>query len=192
MKAKREDKNLIITLLVDSFKDNQSVNYIVKQDNYRLKRIRALMDYSFELCFLFGEVFIAEDHHACALILLPQNKTTTLFTIWLDIKLIVKAITIGGILKALRRESQIKKIQPKQNMVYLWFIGVDSLEQQKGLGSRLLQEILEMAKSMQLPVFLETSTLKNLPWYERFGFEIYNSLELGYKLFFLKKVFDTK
>ena len=36
-------------------------------------------------------------------------------------------------------------------------------------------------------VCLETSTLKNLLWYERFGFEIYNQPELGCILFFLKR-----
>jgi GNAT superfamily N-acetyltransferase len=190
IKAKRKDKDVILKLLTDAFQDNLSVNYIVKQDDYKLKRIRALMDYSFEVCYLFGDIFLTEDHSACALILFPQLKKTTLFTIWLDIKLSFTAITLGGTFKAMERERKIKKIQPKQDMLYLWFIGVAPAEQHKGHGSSLLTDILEIANNLNLPVFLETSTLKNLSWYKRFGFEIYNKLDLGYSLFFLKKIFD--
>jgi hypothetical protein len=96
IKAKREEKDVILKLLTDAFQDNLSVNYIVKQDGYKLKRIRALMDYSFEVCYLFGNIYLTEDHSACAMILFPQLKKTTFFTIWLDIKLIFTAITLGG------------------------------------------------------------------------------------------------
>jgi ribosomal protein S18 acetylase RimI-like enzyme len=72
-------------------------------------------------------------------------------------------------------------------MYYLWFIGVDRNEQNKEIGSALIKEVIEDAHFKQKPVYLETSTLKNIPWYEKFGFQIYNELDLGYSLFFLKK-----
>lgn len=55
-KATYRDKDLIVDILAKSFDTNQSVNYIVKQDNRRLQRIKALMDYSFEVCYLFGDI----------------------------------------------------------------------------------------------------------------------------------------
>jgi len=36
-----------------------------------------------------------------------------------------------------------------------------------------------MQNEEKLPVYLETSTLTNVPWYQRFGFEIYGKSELG-------------
>jgi GNAT superfamily N-acetyltransferase len=185
--TKREDKNQVVNLLVQSFKDNLSVNYIVRQDEYKLKRILALMDYSFELCFLFGKVWLSDDRQACALILYPQLKKTSLYTIWLDIKLICQAIGLSGILKTLRRESMIKKMQPKEPMAYLWFIGVDPLHQHKGAGTHLLQEIIKSANDDQLPIYLETSTKRNIPWYESFGFINYDKLDFGYQLLFFKR-----
>lgn len=41
-------------------------------------------------------------------------------------------------------------------------------------------------------MYLETSMPENLPWYERFGFRIYDRLELGYTLYFLKKEATVK
>jgi len=75
----------------------------------------------------------------------------------------------------------------KKLMYYLWFIGVDPDQQNKGIGSSLIKEVIEEAHSQQRPVYLETSTLKNIPWYEKFGFKIYNELNLGYRLYFMKK-----
>ncbi len=187
-RANPEDKNLIIDLLTKSFDSNLSVNYIVKQDNSRIKCIQALMEYSIDVCWMFGDVFLSDDNKSCALILYPQQKKTTWKSIWLDAKLIASAIGVGGIIKTMKRESLIKNLQPKQPMAYLWFIGVDTLYQHQGIGSSLLQEIVLKAIDENLPIYLETSTLKNIPWYERFGFEIYNELNLDYTLFFLRNI----
>jgi hypothetical protein len=125
IKAEAVDKTTVINILSYSLKDNQSVNYVVRNDKNSFERIKALMDYSFELCSMFGEVWLSDDKKACALILFPHDKRTTAKSIWLDIKLIFQAIGIFGITKTLKREAQIHKIQPKEKMAYLWFIGVD-------------------------------------------------------------------
>jgi ribosomal protein S18 acetylase RimI-like enzyme len=101
--------------------------------------------------------------------------------------LILSCIGIENIKKALSRESKIKQLQPKELMYYLWFIGVNPEYQNEGIGSVLLSEIIEDSENKKRPIYLETSTLKNLPWYKKFGFEIYNELDLSYKLFFLKR-----
>jgi hypothetical protein len=180
------EKQIVIDLLTWSFSDNQSVNYIIRQDESKTKRVRALMDYSYEVCKEFGEVLLSDDEKACALVLYPQNKRITMKSIWLDLKLIFNAVGLNNVGKAFDRESKIKNLQPQIHMMYLWFIGVDPEHQHLGIGSSLLKEVLEKAGKDNLPTYLETSTLKNLPWYEKYGFEIYNRLELGYTLFFLK------
>lgn len=185
--ANYEDKELIIKILSSSFDTNESVNYIAKQDHKRIKRINSLMEYSFEMCFNYGNVYLSEDKKSCALILYPHKKNTTLKTILWDLKLIFNCISIENIGKAIKREKAIKALQTKTPMYYLWFIGVDKEYQQTGLGSKLLESVIQDSKQKQLPVFLETSTLKNLPWYKKFGFEVYNELQLSYKLFFLKR-----
>ena len=190
VKAKQTDKNLVVGILTKSFENNQSVNYIAKQDEKRLTRIRSLMDYSFEVCYSFGDVFLSEDRKACALVLYPDKKKTTFKSILLDIKLILSCIGVENIKRALTRESKIKQLQPKELMYYLWFIGVDPDYQNEGIGSILLDEIIEDSEKKERPIYLETSTLKNLPWYQKFGFRIYNELELSYKLFFLKRELD--
>lgn len=71
-------------------------------------------------------------------------------------------------------------------MSYLWFIGVDPEYQNTGIGTQLLHDVIAYSRQKNRPVYLETSTLKNLPWYKKVGFQIYQELDLTYKLFFLK------
>ena len=187
IRADYKDRADAVKILSDSFADNKSVNYIIKQDSKKDQRIIKLMEYSFDVCYLFGDVFFSENKKACALLLYPDKKKTTIKSILLDLKLIFSCIGVENIKKALTRESKIKKIQPKEIMYYLWFIGVDPTDQNSGIGSKLINEIILDSGNKKRPVFLETSTLKNLPWYKKFGFEIYGQLDLGYKLFFLKR-----
>src|SRR5690606_29323409 len=145
---------------------------------------------SFDMCYLFGDVFLSEDRKACALVLYPDKKRTTAQSILLDIRLIIDCIGISNIKKALAREAAIKKLQPKETMYYLWFIGVAPEQQGRGAGSKVLDDIIQDSNQSGRPVYLETSTLKSLPWYKKAGFKIYNELDLSYKLFFLRRPLD--
>ncbi len=186
IKAGSKDKKLIVDILTRSFDKNKSANYIVKQDSKRIKRLEVLMDYSFEMCDRFGEVYLSDDKKGCALILYPDKKSA-LHSILLDLKLILRTIGIENIGKALKREGAIKSVQPKTPLYYLWFIGVDPLYKNQGIGSYLLNQVIEDSEKQNRSICLETSTLQNLPWYQKFGFKVYHELDLSYKLFFLKR-----
>lgn len=184
--AKRKDKSKIVEILSASFDKNASLNYIVKQDCRRRQRIVALMDYSFELCLRFGKVYLTEEHDACALVLNPNRKNGSIWSLWQQVKLVFKVIGLSGLSKTLRRESRIKAVQPQADFYYLWFIAVKSECQHLGKGTVLLKALLLEAKELNRPVYLETSTITNLPWYKKQGFEIYHELILSYRLYFLK------
>ena len=187
IRADYKDKELIVNILSSSFERNKSVDYIVKQDSRRIQRLKQLMAYSFEVCYLFGEVYLSDDKTGCALLIIPDKKKTTLKSVSLDIKLIFCCIGISNLTKVITRESRIKKLHSQSPMFYLWFIGVTPSEQNNGIGTRLLNEIINVGIEMQRPIYLETSTLKNIPWYEKLGFSVYNKLDFEYELFCMKK-----
>lgn len=184
--ADYNDKPAVIEILSKSFNDNQSVNYIIIQDRRKELRLEKLMEYSFEVCYRYGKVFLSNDKKGCALIVLPEKKEVTLHSIYLDLKLIFCCIGLSNIKKAISRELKIKRLQAKDKRYYLWFIGVHPESQHQGTGGKLLNEIIEKANSEQRIICLETSVIRNIQWYEKFGFSIYNKLNFGYDLFFLK------
>lgn len=186
-KALPSQKAQVIEILTESFEKNKSVNYVVKQDDRRKERIRGLMNYSYNVCNAFGEVWISEDEQACALVLYPDKKRTTLSAVLWDIKLAVSVIGLSRVGQVLARESKIKAFHPKHPFSYLWFIGVNPTFQNSGKGSRLLEEIIMQSERDSRPIYLETSVDRNLPWYQKFGFENFQSFDLTYTLYMMRR-----
>lgn len=180
-------RKLVLDILTPAFADNKSVNYVVKNDRRKEGRVRALMAYSFDMCYTFGEVWLSDDMQACALLLFAEQQKTSLKTILWDARLAVNSFGLNRIGRVLKRESRIKQHHPASGYVYLWFVGVAPGQQGKGLGSTLMQEVLQKYDTQQLPLYLETSTLRNLPWYEQLGFEIYNELDFSFTLYMLRR-----
>ena len=187
IKVSYNDKTLVVDILSESFDTNKSVNFVIKQGKHRKERIRYLMEYSFDLCYLFGEIYLSEDKKACALTLFPDKKRTTLKTLLLDIKLAFFCIGLSKLSKVLERESAIKSNYPSTPILHLWFIGVAPSMQGKGLGKQILSEIINESKNQKKPIYLETSMEENLSFYNKAGFEIYKELEKPHKLFLIRK-----
>lgn len=72
----------------------------------------------------------------------------------------------------------IESRHPAEEHLYLVAIGVRPEQQGKGLGSALLQPGLTHADRLGLPAYLESSNIRNVPLYERKGFEITEEVEL--------------
>lgn len=184
-------KALVVDILSKAFNENKSVNSVVGQDHKREIRISKLIEYSFNVCYNFGEVWVSDDQKACALILHPDKKRILLKTLLWDIKLAISVIGLRRVLNVLKRETLIKSFHPKERFSYLWFIGVIPEHQSSGKGSDLLREIIEHCKRNSRPIYLETSVERNIPWYESLGFEIFKKLHLSYTLYLLKKDYDS-
>lgn len=187
MALNKLDRQRIIEILTAAFDGNQSVNFIISPHGNRTKRIRGLMDYACRVCENYGEVVLSSDRNACALVLLPHTKKISLKSVFLDVKLIFQVVGLANIFKVLRRETLIHQHHPDGPFYYLWFIGVDPAFTRQGRGSALMEQLIANAESMSIPLYLETSTQRNIPWYNRFGFRAYQELHLGYTLFFMKR-----
>lgn len=181
------NKSNVINILTQSFVDNKSVNYIIKQDSKKQQRIQTLMNYSYNLCSEFGKVYVNENSKAVALVMYPDRKRINLTSILWDIRFILKSIGIGNIKKAVKREAEIKRQHPQIPFTYLWFIGTEPSEQGNGNGTALIKQIISESEKLNRPVYLETSTIKNIPWYQKFGFQIYRELDFGYRLYCMRR-----
>jgi len=68
---------------------------------------------------------------------------------------------------------------PKDRHWYLPMIGADPVQQGKGYGSTLLKHALDVCDADKMPAYLESSNPKNIPLYERFGFELMGTIQVG-------------
>lgn len=188
-KLSKSFKQRVIQILYESFKDNKSTNYIIKQGQSRDRRLRTLIKYSIFYGEKFGEVYLSDDESSCYILMESELKKTTLKSVFWDVKLIIQCIGITNVRKVLKRESIIKSYQPKGNFIHLWYIGVSPNQQGEGRGTMLMKEIIHKSREQNKTLCLETSTERNFQFYERLGFKEKTTLhELSYslKMYFLK------
>jgi ribosomal protein S18 acetylase RimI-like enzyme len=68
---------------------------------------------------------------------------------------------------------------PQEPHWYLPFIGVDPSQQGKGFGAALLRHALARCDRDGQLAYLESSNPRNIPLYERHGFEVLGSIQVG-------------
>jgi GNAT superfamily N-acetyltransferase len=74
---------------------------------------------------------------------------------------------------------QMSRYHPSEPHWYLPLMGVDPLKQGKGFGSVLMQHGLMRCDRDNKPAYLESSNLRNIALYERFGFELLTTIQIG-------------
>ena len=84
--------------------------------------------------------------------------------------------------KSLKRGIMIEEMMyadhPKEPHYYLRAIGASSGNQGRGIGSALLEDGLFVCDQRTMPVYLESSNVKNNPLYERYGFRVIDEVTL--------------
>ncbi|MEX1193168.1 MAG: GNAT family N-acetyltransferase [Brumimicrobium sp.] len=179
----KSDKQRIIEILAASFRENKSTNFVIKQDRKREARLRKLIEYSIFYGNNFGKIYLSGDRNSCAIVLDTEKKKTTFLSILWDLRLVFKCIGAKNIGKVLKRESLIKAHHPKDGFIHLWYIGVIPSEQGKGLGTKLINQVIANAKSEDKAIYLETSTERNFAYYKNLGFKETSSFDqLGYSI----------
>ena len=75
--------------------------------------------------------------------------------------------------------AQMETYHPSEPCWYLPMIGVDPTYQGRGYGSALLSYALEQCDRGRVLAYLESSNPRNIPLYQRHGFEIIGTIQAG-------------
>lgn len=74
---------------------------------------------------------------------------------------------------------QMGDFHPDEPHWYLPMIGVEAISQNKGYGSALMRHALIKCDHDNLPAYLESSNPRNISLYQRFGFELLGTIQVG-------------
>jgi ribosomal protein S18 acetylase RimI-like enzyme len=74
---------------------------------------------------------------------------------------------------------QMERYHPREPHWFLPFIGIDPSLQGKGYGAALMKHALIPCDRDQKLAYLESSNPKNIPLYERYGFELLGTIQVG-------------
>ncbi len=127
-----------------------------------------------------GRAYINQARTGAALWLPPGISSDAPFH-WSLLVMLWKMARTGG-LQSLRRGTLLEKIFAEKHLKephhYLFAIGAMDGQQGKGIGSALLRAGLQDCDKNPHPAFLESSNIKNNILYERFGFRVFEEVQV--------------
>ena len=190
IRAGKQDRDLVVDILHSAFEpifDDNSINFIAKQDHKRSERIKVLMEFLVDDCLDFGEVLLSDKRNACILVKYPHTAKTTFTVVLRHVKLAFKCVGLSNVYRVLKRQAIINKHHIKEAYIHPVIMGATSEVRGFGFGARLIKQLLEDRENNTLPVIIETTTNENLRMYQRFGFELIKEVQTkDFPLYFLR------
>jgi len=83
-----------------------------------------------------------------------------------------------GMARSERSLSRITSLRSREPHWYLAVLGTDPPKQGRGIGSALLQPVLDRCDAEGAPAYLESSKESNVPFHRRHGFHVTEEVHL--------------
>ena len=172
--ADEGDRELVVRLLDEAFQDDPVSGWVFPGDEYRRTTHHRLMAAFTGIVLAEGRIDVTEDGSACALWLsVPAGEHGAEEDAADDGPARLRAAVDPGNERIELIGRLTAEIHPAGRAhEYLWMIGVTPEHQGEGIGSALVQHVLDRCDREGLPAYLEASSARSRGLYERLGFEL--------------------
>ena len=168
------DLESLVATLSDSFASDPMLNWVFAKTHLYPFFFRMLVK---DVYLPGGIVHMDEQGRAAALWLPPERRFLIAPRLGL-LKLSLKLVQQDGLRPLWRMRQQgvvFAKHLPSEPHYYLQFIGCRHSDQGRGIGAALLKQGTRICDEHGMPAYLECSNERNLPLYERHGFQVRSS-----------------
>lgn len=93
-------------------------------------------------------------------------------------KMIQRTISPENIEQVFNLLEQMSQFHLTEPHWYLGILGVEPTQRKKGYGSALIEQILSICDRHNQLAYLEASSLANVPFYEKHGFEVIGKIQV--------------
>jgi ribosomal protein S18 acetylase RimI-like enzyme len=169
-------------VLADAFQHDPVWKKVLEEANIDQKH--AFFESPVRYGLKYGEVYAPSEHLEGIAAWVPSDFAD--MTFWRAIRSgSFSSVMKMGMRRALKMKSIFEPLEAdrKANMkgrvyVYLMIIGVASEFQGQGFGGTLLGALIEESEQIGTPLYVETTTERNIRMYERRGFKVLNQITL--------------
>ncbi|HEY1594657.1 MAG TPA: GNAT family N-acetyltransferase [Thermoleophilaceae bacterium] len=174
-KAERSELPQVAALLARAFYDDPAMSWTFPSDRKRLAQAERFWSIRLRYMASQEEIYVTEDLSATAVWGLPDRWHVS----WRETGELARMMVnprLPMLFTGLRRLE--KAHPPKPPSFYLAVLGTDPPKQGQGLGSALMEPVLEHCDRDGVPAYLESSKERNLDFYARFGFRVLQTVRL--------------
>jgi ribosomal protein S18 acetylase RimI-like enzyme len=170
-----EEKDRALDIFTLAFVDDPMLRWIFADGSAYLKHLGAAQFGLGGRAVAAGTAHVLDDFSAAAF-WLPPGVTPDDAALGSLIERAVPAerqADLGGVVE------QMGQYHPHEPHWYLAVLGVDVSRQGRGLGSLLMKHALQRVDAERMTAYLESSNPRNIPFYERHGFEVVGRIQAG-------------
>jgi hypothetical protein len=188
--ATKEDRQLIENIIIESFRDNANLNFMIRPNGKKEKMLKRIATYAYRFAFKREGIFITSDNKG--LVICCEQPIKLDFEDYFNqFRLILGALNLRKILKIFHRDAYIKSVRPQEERaIYIWCLALRNDVRFNRTAVEIKNFVFEKATNAQLPIYVETALWKNKIVFERFGFETYHyweSASFALKTWFMRK-----
>ena len=175
--AHRDDIEPVTDTLARAFDDDPVMGWLFPDDETRLKKSRKFFLLRLKQFLPQGDVYTTADYSGGAIWAVPgQWHLPALATLQM-IAVLAPAVGSRGP-RAVRGMMQVDAEHPSAPHYYLAVLGTEPEMQGQGIGSALMQPVLETCDCDEIPAYLESSKERNVAFYSRHGFKVTQEITL--------------
>lgn len=186
------NKEEIIGHVAEILKETPSAQDIVKKGGDRDNRFRYLAVHMVEKAIKKDALILSKNGKGIAILFRTNKNDSSFFKdIREEIGLVLNVTGIKNAFKIIKNQKYIKAQRPQNgDYLYCWFWGI--VPDQRGadtqVGKEMKDEFLRLSDELQLPLYAETRTKRNVLVYRKFGFELFHTWERpdGNSMWFLR------
>jgi hypothetical protein len=192
---KEKELDVAISIMAAAFRNNPTFMWLIGASRFSHQRLSELCKYCIQISLLRKGAFISEDSSGVALIYETDCQISHLSTAILHFRLIHKCIGWHRVYKLIKREFIFRRIRPVEKGLYILAIATVHYTYRQKTAVELKNAIFEMADRKGLPIYSETTLLRNRRVYERYGFLTYSSYKFratDFTVWFMKRPSERK
>lgn len=169
----------LCTVLSRAFEDDPVAAHLIPSDRRRPAGLRAFFRLQLRKDLLpYGGVFTTEERTGAALWAPPGKPAPRGLRMLLSVVPVAPYVVGRHFSRTVRSLAQIEAVHPREPHWYLATLGTDPSCQGRGIGSALLQPVLQRCDAEGVRAYLESSKESNVPFYRRHGFEVTGEVRL--------------
>ena len=181
---RKPDIPAAVDALIDSFQDDPLWNVVFRDDPNEDRSRRAFFECPLRYGLTYGEVYASSPALEGIVVWVPGRRSD--MSVWRMLRCGALRAAIGMGKESVRRLKILsdtvvpdrKRHMNGRAYSYVMVIGVRTAHQGKGIGSRLMKVITAECDAAGTPLYLETETEANVPFYEKHGFKVIERVTL--------------